>query len=109
MCIEAYAAGLLDGEGCLFVRNNSGRSGGKQLAVQFFMTDSEPLYLLSSRWGYDVAVSSKTATGRLVYRWMVTGPSALEFLKDVMPWLQGKREQAELCLTYPLWGTGHRV
>ncbi len=103
MCVEAYAAALLDGEGCIFVRNN-GRTS--QLVIDFKMTDEGPLHLLASRWGNDVLPNGKTTTGRIMYHWMVTGDHALEFLTDVLPWLQGKREQAELGLTWPLWTSG---
>lgn len=103
MCVEAYAAALLDGEGCIFVRNN-GRT--TQLMVDFKMTDDGPLHLLASRWGNEVVANGKTSTGRVMYHWMVTGRHALEFLGDVLPWLQGKREQVELGLTWPLWTSG---
>ncbi|KKK75135.1 hypothetical protein LCGC14_2876780 [marine sediment metagenome] len=106
MCIEAYAAALLDGEG--HIRVQSGANFG--LDIIFGMSDREPLDLLASKWGGNVLTpaSQVTRTGRRMHRWIISGSYAIAFLEDVRPWVQGKAKQVELALKYPLTGSKGR-
>jgi len=102
MCVEAYAAGLLDGEGCIHINITNG-----QLQVLFGITDRGPLDILASRWSGNVRTAKrKTSGGRSVYEWAISGSYALEFLQEIRAWMYGKGEQADIALTYPMVGTG---
>ncbi|KKM96626.1 hypothetical protein LCGC14_1176260 [marine sediment metagenome] len=104
MCIEAYAAALLDGEGCIQV----GTNGSFPLRVRFGMTDRAPLDVLAGEWGGNVNTLKQRPGERLVYYWDINCSYALGFLKAVEPWVYGKIAQVELALTYPLFGKrGH--
>ena len=104
MCMEAYAAGLLDGEGCVFINTSTETC---QLQVTFTMTDTGPLQHLSERWGGKVReVKRRTVTGRTSYNWVASDSRALRFLKDVRPWVSCKLEQVEVALEYPFWKMG---
>lgn len=101
MCIEAYAAGLLDGDGSIYI-NSPQKSFGGLLIVSFTMGDKEPLDLLASRWGGNISVNGRTSIGRVIYRWAVSGRYAVDFLKEIEPWVFGKAAQAKVALTYPI-------
>ena len=102
MCAEAYAAGLLDGEGCIHINSSTG-----QLQVLFGMCDRGPLDLLAAHWGGNVRTARrKTSSGRSIYEWTINSSYALEFLRDVQPWLCAKDDQAKVALRYPMIGKG---
>ena len=106
MCREAYAAALLDGEGCISV-SQTGASYFQlryyRLRVEFMMTDRAPLDELAYGWGGVVYIcTKKTTTGRAMYSWAVSGRRAQEFLRDTKKWVVGKREQLELALEFPV-------
>ncbi len=102
MCIEAYAAGLLDGDGCIYVNR---KHRPYQLQVIFEMTDYDPLAQLASQWGgYARLIKKRTSKGRSIYNWSVTGTFALVFLRDIEPWVVGKALQLRVALTYPAQG-----
>jgi len=110
MCIEAYAAGLLDGGGCIFAGRRSIQSGGDNhyLTVTFNMTDRAPLEELSLQWGGAVSKNKKLSSGgRNIYRWAIWRRYAQEFLEDVRPWVRGKKPQVELALRFPVGRAGH--
>lgn len=102
MCIEAYAAGLLDGEGCIHINKASG-----QLQVLFGMCDREPLDQLAFRWGGNVRTANRnTSSGRPIYEWVISSGYALEFLKDIALWVRAKAAQVTVALAYPMIGKG---
>lgn len=104
MCIQAYAAGLLDGEGCIHICKGTEHP----LQVIFEMCDVEPLELLSAQWGGNVMVKhNRTVKGRIRYRWSIWDSHALEFLADIEPWVFGKAAQVKVALVYPMFGRGH--
>ena len=103
MCIEAYAAGLLDGEGCVTVLKHLNSEGRPQyqLMVVFGMNDREGLDAIRLRFGGNVNGPDHRGT----YTWSASGVYALEFLKAVAPYALVKRTQVEVALS---WAVGHR-
>jgi hypothetical protein len=98
--IDAYAAGLLDGEG--FVGLDVGRKGSSYaVRVDFGMTEkaSSVLYRMQKVYGGNVA-SGRDATEKwdAVLTWRMHGNVASDFLRRVQPYLILKVEQARLAL-----------
>ena len=113
MCIEAYAAGLLDGEGCIDVSKQMRKlktdARGERwrtqytLQVRIQMSDYEPLYILSERFGGGIGIAvPDTSHHKTIYTWAIVGPRVKDFLLAVQPYVRGKTEQLELALMYPL-------
>lgn len=96
--IDAYAAGLLDGEGCVGMSKGP-RSFG--LRIDFGMTAKALSVLEQLQREYGGKITShREATERWerVVRWTMVGPVAAEFLRRVSPYLMLKQEQTRLAL-----------
>ena len=102
MCIEAYAAGLLDGEGCISVY------GRGQLQVRIKVGDLESLDLLASKFGGGL-YEAPAPSGRPMWTWNLSGVESQDFLRCVLPYLIVKRSQARLALDYPVMALGQRL
>lgn len=99
----AYAAGLVDGEGC--VRLNRCRRGNR---VRYYphvivgLVTKEPLEKLKQVFGGSLLLRrhSKHFGKRSLWIWTVSCRSAERFLEVIVPYLLVKREQVEAILYY---------
>ena len=94
----AYAAGFVDGEGCIaVVRSFTSSRGRYNYGVQVVVAnvDRDVLEWMRSTWGgWVVAVSSQQGRARSSWAWRCpTGLSATPFLTGIQPWLRIKRPQ----------------
>lgn len=97
MCLKAYAAGIMDGDGSIQIQERL--NGSHRLIVYLSGCDDRPHYMLKDRWGGGVTHTA-TMTGRGYFRWHLTTDAAVEFLEDILPFLIVKKEQAELALKF---------
>ena len=98
----AWAAGIIDGEGCILL------SPGKHdrckeywtLRVSVSQVDRRLLTRLHAMFGGSVSSHGRMQAkgGRPISCWRVTSRQAEHVLRTVFPWLVVKREQAELAL-----------
>jgi hypothetical protein len=96
--IDAYAAGLLDGEGCVLLTMGK-RSAGPR--VDFGMTEKARAVLEAMRDEYGgIVAEGRAATEKwdAVVTWRLHGQEAARFLRRVLPHLMLKREQAQVAL-----------
>ncbi|KKM72283.1 hypothetical protein LCGC14_1422130 [marine sediment metagenome] len=107
MCVEAYIAGLFDGEGCVTVTRRIGGTRGVayQLVVVFGMNDREGLDVVCSRFGGNVLGPNPKGT----YTWAASGVNALAFLKVVRPHVRVKRQQVDVALGFTVGQRGRLV
>lgn len=100
----AYAAGFLDGEGCIKIakRNpRNGRSANYSLLVSITQKDGRPVDWLFGNFGGVVYLKNKKTDGsNWIYEWRSTDTGAYKFLKSVVPFLLVKKEQAELAIQF---------
>lgn len=91
----AYAAGLFDGEGCVYVVVTKTKKFGDYFypMVLVDMTDEQPIRWLEGLFGGRVNIRDR-AGRRRSYRWNLTGDRAKGFLDIVSPYLKVKAEQA---------------
>jgi hypothetical protein len=94
----AYAAGFVDGEGCIaIVRSMSTRTGRYQYGVQIVVANRDRAvldWMLSVWGGWVVAVSARPEGTRQCWNWRCpTGSSAIPFLNGIRPWLRIKGPQ----------------
>jgi hypothetical protein len=103
MIETAYAAGFFDGEGYVGIQMRVGtRCAGPvyQMRVAAYQDDPRPLRAIAERWGGPVRVRKTPRLRRIAYRWLATGPTAAGFLRDVLPFLIVKKEQAMVALEF---------
>lgn len=94
MIDERYAAGFIDGEGCIRASRNI-----RVIVAGCF--NPRILLLLQEQYGGNLCpYRAKKPKCRSGWRWEVTGKKAAKLLSDVLPHLIDKREQAEIALRY---------
>lgn len=98
----AYAAGLIDGEGCIGIYRNS-HNGNYQLRIAVEMVESSGLQELHSLFGGRWYFKTGTEVRRPRCSWMVFNSAAEAALRLILPYLRVKRPQAELGLSTK-WG-----
>lgn len=101
---HAYAAGIIDGEGSIYIRSSRhGKAKREYLSAWLTVTSSDPRLIawFHERWGGTVTADYHKRAGQLVVQTVVwTGNGAAQVLRDVLPWLLLKREQAGLALNF---------
>jgi hypothetical protein len=101
---RAYAAGLIDGEGCIriTVRGASGgtqfRVGQRTLMVEVTNTDQAMLLWLQDRFGGSISYAPENLdlNRRERWHWRVAANKALYCLDAIWPYIKTKRRQAKL-------------
>lgn len=93
----AWAAGFFDGEGCVYIdrRKSAGmRAESHSLHLSVGQKVKQPLELLVRLFGGSIRQDT------LIYRWHVSGPTAANALRFMLPYLTLKKPQAELGLLF---------
>lgn len=100
----SYCAGLVDGEGCLFVHHNE-RTQQTLIHLIVCMADFASVSMMADTFGGRVSPFKRQ--GKLHYRWVLCSDNAALAVREMLPYLKGKREQAELFLGYyEIWRGG---
>jgi hypothetical protein len=100
----AYAAGFVDGEGCIAVVRSFGPKRGRYYyGVQVVVTNTDRRVLdwMQSVWGGWVVPTSTSATqirARSGWNWRTSSVTARAFLRGLQPWLRLKGGQCENAL-----------
>lgn len=98
----AYAAGFVDGEGCIaVVRSFLPTKGRYQYGVHVVVVnrDRDVLDWMQSLWGGWVVVHASPAGSRPAWTWRApTGLEAWPFLTGIRPWLRIKAKQCDNAL-----------
>ena len=98
----AYAAGIVDGEGCIaivrsFVRQRDRFTYGVQIVVA--NTDRRVLDWMQTNWGgHVVGVDQSRQRGRDSWAWRCGPTIARTFLVGIRPWLRIKGQQSDNAL-----------
>lgn len=101
----AYAAGLFDGEGSVFIargRTNRNKSGLYfSLRIEFGNTNEQAVRWMQCYFGGSVYERyADIDTRRTLWAWHLRGQKALGFLKVIVPYLRIKKSQAELAIEF---------
>lgn len=95
----AYIAGIVDGEGCIYLESKKNKnSRATQLSVSVGSTDKWLCEMLKFSFGgcvYDM--KSKTMQ---CWKWEIRCRQASAFLEVVYPYLKLKKPQAEICIQF---------
>ena len=104
--LTAYAAGLIDGEGCITMNKYWDKRGKPNnhrywVIVIIGMTDEEPLRALWEKWGGSLTRRKRAnKKWKLVWVWQISCQKAYRFLEDILPYLKAKRPQAMVALQF---------
>jgi hypothetical protein len=96
---RAYAAGLVDGEGCIWIaRTVRYRNPSYFLGVYIANTDWRMIDWMHAHFGGTIRnrPPDPRANRRQVFYWQVLAGKAVAFLEQVQPWLVIKSREAEL-------------
>jgi len=102
----AYTAGIIDGEGHIGLspRKQQNRDGGERsfgLRVDVGSTDEWLCQWLKMQYGGSViCVPPKKPQHSPAWRWYISSKEALCFLELILPYLQLKRQQAEVGIAF---------
>ena len=103
--LDAYFAGLFDGEGCVSINKTSGgikrkyKRNGFQLRVSVTNTNLDILYALQNRYGGKVYIREK-ANARNYGNWITVSNQTIHPLSSWLPFLIIKKEQAKVALDF---------
>lgn len=96
----AWAAGIMDGEGCIGVYSG-GADAGLRLTVQVGNTDLVMITKLHDMFGGYVSTTMKAnKSGKPYYMWRAASGKGDAVLRQLLPYLVTKRQQAEVALTF---------
>lgn len=99
----SYVAGFFDGEGSIGIYKNG--SGNYFLRTQMTQNINpvvtEVFTELHERWGGNLSLMRHDRYQRgTAYNWQLNGKRAADFLREVLPLLRLKREQAEVAINW---------
>lgn len=115
--VHAYCAGLIDGEGCISIGKQYSqpkrllqRRHYYNLAVIVVTKDEHLTKWLYGNYGGTVNVVTRGGWQRRgVYkRWVVHSVRAQGVLKDILPYLILKKDQARTAIEFQNWKSRHR-
>jgi len=94
-----YLAGLVDGDGSIFIRKHSNRTrAGYALTLSITNTDYSLIKWLSKNFGG--SVMSNKGKRREWYIWRLINRKAFEIIRKIHPYLVGKKRQAEIAMEF---------
>lgn len=102
----AYAAGLIDGEGCIYIHKYNSPKESKNpwysLRVSVGMTNFDVINYLKDTFGGNVSYSkgNKKNRTRNQARWIISSKDATIFLKKIKKYLICKYKEAELGIKF---------
>ena len=101
---RAYAAGFIDGEGCITVRVSPGTRNHKTWNPSMFASltvsqvDPRPLQWFQQRWGGSVRrlpSRNRSDRERIAWEWCIVGRQAQQCFEDVRDMLKCKQEACD--------------
>ena len=109
--ILAYAAGIIDGEGCIGIHRRKGHHVVLQVAIHH--TSQWLVEWFKMNFGGSVAYFvTKNPNHKDMWAWHLAPKQALEFLILIRPYLQLKRSHADLAIQFQSkrkkWGAAEK-
>jgi hypothetical protein len=101
----AYAAGIIDGEGCITITPQHYQKRPNisfTLRVVMGNTNEGVCQWFKFVFGGHYNFLHKTKGGKPFWQWGVSSQKAMEFLRLIIPYLKIKRSQAELAIKFQL-------
>lgn len=99
----AYTAGIMDGEGSIGITRNKSKSCKRGYALELLVqvTSSDEWLCQWLKFGFGGGLGhSINSAGNPMWHWSLGARKAAEFLRLILPYLNLKRPQAELAITF---------
>lgn len=98
----AWAAGFFDGEGCVLIYPQRGRTGLRHsLRIVVIQVDVRPLFEMKRLFGGRVSIKQKaTAASAQSHQWDAGPVPSMHALIAMLPYLRVKKEVAELGINF---------
>lgn len=110
--VLSYVAGIVDGEGCLQIREQLVQRKYKHICmdVEVCNTSKRLIDFLHDTFGGH-RYTGKRPNRKIYYRWKVSSAQAEAFLRLIYPYLLIKKEQADICfaLRKSMGQMGHKL
>ena len=107
---NAYLAGIIDGEGSIFItRINNKKSGNVwyRLQIGCAMTEPDAIEMLRKTFTPNtkqfIYRGGRKKGYKPVYQWLTTGSTTVRILKELLPYLTVKKNQAKLGIEFQTW------
>lgn len=99
----AWAAGFIDGEGCIAIRKRNGKGDkGYVLSLTATQVDALPLLKLSKIFGGAVGGPYGSQSGRFYHTWTIVGKRAFDALVFMEPYLTTKSDEAHVGMLFQM-------
>lgn len=107
----AYAAGIIDGEGCISIYKKSFRNGkfkgtdarNYHLTVVVTQKDGKMMDWLYGNFGGSISLHKKWDRPEQkcwAHEWTLNYQKAADFLKQILPYIVAKKRQAEIAIQF---------
>jgi hypothetical protein len=101
----AYAAALIDGEGCISIskfqyKQTPSWSPLYRLSVIVAMTDRSVIEWMKEKFGGHVSEKLNVVGHKPQWRWIISSKAADNFLMRIYPFMVGKRNQANVAFLF---------
>ena len=100
----AYAAGILDGEGCVSLEKTNGRPNKRGYRISLFAvvsnTNESLLQWLKDKFGGQVRQYKRREDRKACWVWRICAQQAAGFLEAVRPYLIVKSSEVDLALEF---------
>lgn len=98
----AYIAGLIDADGSVQIarRSTKGRWIRYALEITVSNTDTRIINYLRTTVGGGTAVDVRHFRKTVCFSWVITGNAAMQLLTQVQPYMQSKKDEAELAIGF---------
>jgi hypothetical protein len=102
---DAYAAGIIDGEGCIRIQHNVRKNGCDVWSLRVAISNTSYRLLVAIQAEYGGRISLQRShtnypTRRDLYEWRLSDAKAAAFLLRVRPFLLVKAEQADMAISF---------
>lgn len=100
--IQAYGAGLFDGEGYvdIYKATQSKASKSPSFLLRVIITQKDGMIMNWLQGNFGGYVRKEPRNENYIYRWSITSKSAFRFLNLIYPFLQIKKEQVKIALQF---------
>ena len=97
----AWAAGFIDGEGCIGIAFAKRGNGGYNLSLRVSQTVRKPLEKLQAMFGGSIYSYQRKSHYKPAWTWNVYGNTARAIVRKLLPYLEVKARQASIALVFP--------
>jgi len=98
---KAYVAGLVDADGCIQIcRRTTNKRVRYALEVSVSNTDVRIINYLTNIVGGGVREDCRMHRKIICYSWVITAHAAMELLEQIKPYLQSKKDEAEVATIF---------